>query len=130
MHDAAAGYVLDFQTYTIAFPNKASLHQKEALFLMQRSLVFKAAESLSVSSAFAVPESIPPHTLPATFPLPFLQLPVGLKCGVSHALYTQKSSAKYYNLLNFTNINIRAMRPHFILNKKTVILQSDYWGYT
>lgn len=32
MHDAAAGYVLDFQIYTIVFSNKASLHQKEALF--------------------------------------------------------------------------------------------------
>lgn len=97
---------------------------------MQRRLAFKAAESLPVSSAFAVPESIPSHTLQLTFSLPFLQLPVGLKYGVFHALYTRKSFVKYYNLLNFTNINIRAMRPHFILNKKTVILQSDYWGYT
>ena len=121
---------MGFQTRLLCIKKKPCLRSKEAFFLMQRSLVFKAAESLSVSSAFAVPESIPPHTLPATFSLPFLQLPVGLKCGVSHALYTRKSFVKYYNLLNFTNIDIRAMRPHFILNKKTVILQSDYWGYT
>lgn len=121
---------MDFQTRLLCVKKKPCLRSKEALFLMQRRLVFKAAESLSVSSAFAVPESIPPHTLPATFSLPFLQLPARLKCGVSHALYTRKSFVKYYNLLNFTNINIRAMCPHFILNKKTVILQSDYWGYT
>lgn len=119
------------------FSNKASLRQKEALFAFQRSLVSDAKKACFQSGGIAYrfqcfcrAGKYPSSYASCHVFSPFPPTPVGLKCGVSHALYTRKSFVKYYNLLNFTNINIRAMRPHFILNKKTVILQSDYWGYT